>query len=104
MNYDLKRSGERIRRLRKKKGYTQEKIAVLLNIDRSYYSRIESGKRGCSVDMLVHLSELLDVSLDDLVFGENRCRTVTDRDEAQLKDDITALLDRLERFRAALQG
>ena len=92
MNYDIKRSGERIRQLRMKQGYTQEETAELLNMDRSYYSRIESGKRGCSVDMLVHLSELLGVSLDYLVLGKDLCNAVATMDKAQLKEDIITLL------------
>ena len=50
MNYDMKRSGERIRRLRVNCGFTQESIAAVLNVDRSFYSRIEAGKKGASVD------------------------------------------------------
>ena len=102
MNYDTKRSGERIRQLRIHNGYTQEELSGLLNMDRSYYSRIESGKRGCSVDVLVHLSELLDVSLDYLVFGANRCNTITAADRSRLKEDIITLIDHLEKFRTAL--
>lgn len=102
MGYDMRQSGAKIRRCRKKKGYTQEKTALLLNIDRNYYSRIESGKRGCSVDMLVHLSELFDVSLDELVFGEDRHGTMTVRDKTQLKDAITTLVEFLESFKASL--
>ena len=60
MSYDMKQSGERIRQLRIKAGFTQEKIAQELNIDRSFYSRVESGKNGCSVDLLTQLSELLE--------------------------------------------
>lgn len=44
MNYDMKYSGERIRQLRIKSGFTQEKVANALNIDQSYYGRIETGK------------------------------------------------------------
>ena len=55
MNYDIKSSGERIRQLRIKNGLTQEKTASVLNIDQSYYGRIETGKRGCPVDLFVQL-------------------------------------------------
>lgn len=99
MNYDMKRSGEQIRLLRMRRGYTQEEIAGLLNIDRSYYSRIESGKRGCSVDMLVHLSSFLGVSLDYLAFGENHCDMTISMDRFQLKNDIITLISQLERFK-----
>lgn len=102
MNYDIKRSGERIRQLRIIHGYTQEGTATRLNIDRSYYSRIESGKRGCSVDMLVHLSELFDVSLDYLVFGKERYNVKVPMDKSQLKEEIVKLMNHLEKFKAAL--
>ena len=69
MIYDIKQSGLRIRQLRLKSGFTQEKIAESLGVDRSFYSRIESGKKGCSVDLLIQFSELYHVSLDYLILG-----------------------------------
>ena len=45
MNYDIKKSGERIRQIRIKSGVTQEQVAGALNIDRSFYSRVEAGKK-----------------------------------------------------------
>ena len=95
--YDMEKSGERIRQLRIKSGYTQEKIAGILNIDQSYYGRIETGKRGCPVDLFVQLSDLFGVSLDFLILGNS--------DEAnvmQMKSDIDKLVERLERFKASL--
>ena len=56
MYYDIKKSGTYIQKLRTQHGYTQEHLARLLNIDRSFLSRIESGKKGCSVDMLAQIS------------------------------------------------
>ena len=70
--YDMKKSGERIRRLRNEHGYTQEALAKKLGIDRSLLSHIEAGKRGCSVDLLVQLSEFFNVTLDLLVLGRGR--------------------------------
>ncbi len=45
MQYDLVRSGTTIRQLRIQNGYTQENLAKMLNIDRSFFSYIESGRR-----------------------------------------------------------
>ena len=45
MNYDMIHSGKRIQQLRMEKGYTQDELAATLNINRSYLSRIESGKK-----------------------------------------------------------
>ncbi len=52
MYYDMKQSGERIRQLRIQNRYTQEELARILDIDRSYYSRIESGQKGGAADLL----------------------------------------------------
>ena len=73
MNYDMKQSGERIQQLRIQHGYTQEQFAKALNIDRSNLSRIESGRRGCSLDLLVQLSSIFGVTLDYIVFGQDIC-------------------------------
>ena len=45
MNYDIEKCGKRIRQLRIQKGLTQEKTANVLNIDQSFYGRVETGKK-----------------------------------------------------------
>ena len=97
MYYNMEKSGERIRQLRIKSGYTQEKIAGILNIDQSYYGRIETGKRGCPVDLFVQLSGLFGVSLDFLILGSSDMTSVI-----QMKSDIDRLVERLEQFKASL--
>lgn len=69
MTYDIKKSGERIRQLRIENGYTQKALAQKLGVDWSLLSHIEAGKRGCSVDLLVQLSDLFGVILDLLILG-----------------------------------
>lgn len=102
MNYDIRRSGERIRQLRKINGYTQEQLAQVLSIDRSYYSRIESGKGGCSVDLFVRLSELFVVSLDYLILGKHSLTPTEKAECALLKEDMNDLIAHMERFSANL--
>lgn len=101
MLYDIELSGERILKLRIQSGYTQEKLARALNIDRSLLSHIEAGKRGCSVDLLIQLSRFFDVSLDMLVLGENRS-VPGEVERNQLKMDIAELTNRLEAFKKKL--
>ena len=98
MFYDIKKSGERIRQLRKQGGYTQETLAKELGIDRSFLSHIESGKRGCTVDNFIQLSALFHISLDWLILGRER----NDKDNTQLKKDIKRLVDSLEKFKELL--
>ena len=101
MAYDIKQSGERIRQFRIQGGYTQEKLAGALNIDRSLLSHIEAGKRGCSVDLLIQLSGFFDVSLDLPVLGK-QAAALDKSDKNTLKSDITELVRRLEAFKEKL--
>ena len=67
MIYDMEASGRRLKELRKQAGKTQEQIAEDLNLAVETISRIERGKRGCSVDMLLMLSEYYQTSVDYLL-------------------------------------
>ncbi len=98
MYYDMKQSGERIRQLRIQNRYTQEELARILDIDRSYYSRIESGQKGGSVDLFVRLSDCFQVSLDYLVLGKKQ----SDSSVEQLKSQIKGLIAHLEEFKDRL--
>lgn len=101
MVYDIKQSGKRIRQLRTQSGYTQEKLARELGIDRSLLSYVEAGKRGCSVDLLVRLSDFFDVTLDLIVLGKTK--TIPNVEDGDLlRADIAALIDTLEAFKAKL--
>lgn len=61
--------GQRIKRLRKEKKLTQEKLSEMLDISQKHYSEVERGLSGLSVQHYIRLSELLSVSLDYLLRG-----------------------------------
>ena len=100
MNYDMRKSGARIQQLRIQLGYTQEEFAKALNIDRSNLSRIESGRRGCSLDLLVQLSSMVGVTLDYLVFGQDKPDWVTVDSRERLKEGLAQLINQLEAFKS----
>lgn len=102
MNYDTKRSGAYIQRLRIQHGYTQGQMAKALNMDRSYLSRIESGAKGCSVDLFIQLSEFFHVSMDSLILGMERENALEHKSMVQLKKEIAELIDRLTTLQANL--
>ena len=99
MHYDMRQSGARIRFLRKQNGYTQEELARLLSIDRSFLSGIESGKKGCSVDLFIQLAGFFHISLDDLILGKEHTGTSS---KEKVKECISALIDHLESFKSSL--
>lgn len=100
MYYNMEESGKRIQQLRIQHTYTQEEFAEALNIGRSFLSRIEAGKKGCSIDLLIQLSELFNVSLDYIIVGRSNGPAPEAR--KQLKDDIAELISHLERFQSNL--
>ncbi|MBQ3084395.1 MAG: helix-turn-helix transcriptional regulator [Clostridia bacterium] len=56
--------------IRKKKGYSQLKVALDLAISRESISYYESGKRSPDIAMLLKLSQYFNVSIDYLIRGE----------------------------------
>ncbi|MBR2622550.1 MAG: helix-turn-helix transcriptional regulator [Clostridia bacterium] len=60
-----------LRQIRKKRGYSQLKVAMDLNISREALSYYETGKRNPDLAMLIQMSEYFNVSIHYLVTGEN---------------------------------
>lgn len=57
---------DRLRKLRKEKGYTQIKMRLLTGIDQSDYSKIEKGKRYYTFEQCKRIALALDTSMDYL--------------------------------------
>ena len=62
----------RIRKAREDLGYTREKFAELLDVSVSYMAEVERGRTGISVKMLVKICNVLGLSADYVLFGEER--------------------------------
>ena len=56
----------RLKELRKLKGYTQIKMQMLTGIDQSDYSKIENGKRYYTFEQCRRIAIALDTSMDYL--------------------------------------
>lgn len=59
--------GEAIRRIRLSKGISQERLALLAEVDRSYVGRVERGDNNVAVLTLTRLSGALDISISELM-------------------------------------
>ena len=59
--------GKRLQKLRKEKGLSQEKLALSIDMDRSYLASVEIGKRNISLVNLEKLAKGLGVSLSFLL-------------------------------------
>jgi transcriptional regulator with XRE-family HTH domain len=62
--------GKNIKRLRKSMGWRQEDLAEKLHVSRESVAKWETGRQSPDVDMLVKLSELFNMSIDQLVFSK----------------------------------
>lgn len=58
-----------LKEVRKKKKYSQLKVAMDLSISREALSYYENGKRSPDIDMLIKLSKYFNVSIDYLILG-----------------------------------
>ena len=54
----------RLRELRKEKGYTQQKVAMDLNLSQNSISRYENGSREADYDLLIRFADYYNVSID----------------------------------------
>ncbi|WP_220702809.1 helix-turn-helix domain-containing protein [Helicobacter pylori] len=62
----LQNFGTAIRQLRKKTGLSQEKFALSIDMDRTYYASVENGKRNISLKNIKKIADGLGVSLETL--------------------------------------
>lgn len=59
--------GDAIRRTRLAKGISQERMALLAEVDRSYVGRVERGDNNVAVLTLMRIAGALDMSVADLM-------------------------------------
>jgi len=58
--------GKRIKYLRNKKGLSQEKFALSIDMDRTYYASVEKGKRNISLINIEKIAKGLEIDLKTL--------------------------------------
>ena len=59
--------GLKVREQRKLKNLSQERLALLCNIDRSYMGRIERGEVNITLEKIYELAKALDVTPENLL-------------------------------------
>jgi len=75
--------GKRIRKARKTRAYTQEKLGELLGYSANHISHIERATTKMSIDCAVDLANVLEVSLDELFQDSIKFST-----ETKSEDDV----------------
>lgn len=68
--YDKKAVGARMKEMRRRRRLTQSELAAKLDYSSErQLQRIENGETSCSVDKLMEIAQILEVTTDYLLFG-----------------------------------
>lgn len=89
MVYDF---GNRLRQLRERRKLTQTQVAVRLNISKSAMSGYENNIKTPSVDILIELAQLYNVTTDYLLGLDNREMLYVDGLTSRQKEILNVLL------------
>lgn len=81
--------GSRVKRKRLELNLTQERLAELADISAVYVGQIERGERHITIDVLVKLSEILKISVEELL------KDSTKENVASRMKEISNLLNEL---------
>ena len=65
----LKRFGERVRQLRKAKGFSQEGFAAECGLDRTYMGGVERGERNLALRNIERIARTLNMPISKLTAG-----------------------------------
>ena len=102
--------GDRIRKYRELSRMTQEQLSESCSLSTGYIGHLERGTRSPSLETLVKVSQILRVSLDDLVFGKTEINnnmikilalTLEEKDPEKVKvflKTVCALANKLDEF------
>ena len=66
-DFDYVALGQRIRKARKEQGLTQEQLAEACDLSTAHIGHIERGTRALSIESLITISNMLNVSTDYLL-------------------------------------
>jgi transcriptional regulator with XRE-family HTH domain len=64
-----KKLGDRIRKLRSRKGWSQEEFAAISGVHRTYIGSVERGEKNLTISTLHTLAKTLDTSIAQLFRG-----------------------------------
>ena len=67
----LKQIGLRVKSYRELKGFSQSFMSQKLHISSSAYSRIERNEVNLPLDKLIQIAEVLNISLEKVLFGDD---------------------------------
>lgn len=94
MNKNLSRIiGDRIRRLRKQKGLTQQELAEKVGMEYTMIGRVEQGVRNLTIEGILKVAEALDADANYILAQKKKKTPLTEKDK--LLEEITQEIELL---------
>lgn len=87
--FNKKNCGKQIKKLRKKKEWTQEELASTVNLACETISGIERGKKGFSIQVLCILCDVLECTPNDILEYHDQ-----NFEQKSLLDELSNLVDK----------
>ena len=81
--------GEKIKQLRKERGYSQEKLAELLGVSRQAVTKWENDTGIPDIENLITLSKVFEISVDELLSLKNPSQNISNEQGGNIYGSIT---------------
>lgn len=86
MAIDYEVIGRRIKKYRRERELSQEILSELIDVSTSYISYIENARKNPSLETIVNIAQVLEITTDQLLIGEEQ------RGTARIEHTLTQLL------------
>jgi len=96
--------GQRLKKVRVNKGYSQNDVATFLNISRQSISRWETDKAYPDIDNLVELSKYYEVSIDELLTETKKLQQEINEKTEQMNKNIEEIENKQKKLHQILSS
>jgi len=76
--------GEKLKKEREKRGWSQDYLSEKIHVSRQSVSKWETGKNYPSIEVIIDLSDLFDITIDELLRSDEELKEKVIRDSKQL--------------------
>ncbi len=93
----MKGISENLKKVRNKKGISQDELSKMIDIHSVQLSRYERGQSVPSIDIVTKIADALEVTIDELVYGNENNKaeqTIKDRELLNMFNKVQQLADK----------
>jgi len=72
--------GKALKEIRNEKGISQEKFALQIDMDRTYYASVEAGRRNISLENIMKISDGYQIPISEIFLRMEKLSLVDDHE------------------------